>query len=156
MSDSQQRSDSLQPVSALYARREQEALQRLGEARQRERKAEDDLAHILELGLDYRRELGDLGRSGIAAASLKHWRGFIVQLDAGAGRQQEAVLRVRSQAGREETSWQQARIQSAAIATVQLRRERHRALHEQRSEQRQQDEFAARGAASARANDGEG
>jgi flagellar FliJ protein len=136
--------DPLQPVTELYARREQEALQRLGEARQRERKAEEDLARIRELGLDYRRERGDRGRDGITAASLKHWRGFIVQLDQGAGRQQEAVQRVRQQASRVEGAWMRARLDAAAMAKVQVRRQHTGELRRMRAEQRQQDEMAAR------------
>lgn len=137
-------SDPLQRVTELYSRREQEALQRLGEARQRERKAQEDLERIRELGLDYRRELGDRGRDGITAASLKHWRGFIVQLDHGAGRQQEAVQRVRQQASRVEGAWLRARLDAAAMAKVQVRRERSGELRRTRAEQRQQDEMAAR------------
>lgn len=139
-------SDPLQRVTELYARREQEALQRLGEARQRERKAEADLEHIRELGLDYRRTLGEHGRVGITAATLKHWRGFIGQLDHGAGRQQEAVQRVRQQTSHVEGHWRRARLDAAAMATVQQRRERQGEARARRGEQRQQDEFAARAA----------
>ena len=137
-------SEPLQRVADLFAEREQRALALLGEARVREQRAQADLARIHDLGRDYRETLRKQQELGIGAASLKQWRGFIGQLDGGAGRQQHAVDRVQQQSQRAEAAWLQARQRAAAMAKVQARRQAHVTAAETRAEQREQDELAAR------------
>ena len=137
-------SEPLQRVADLFAEREQRALTRLGEARVREQRAQADLARIHTLGRDYRETLRKQQETGIGAASLKQWQGFIGQLDNGAGRQQRAVDRVQQQSQHAEAAWFEARQRAAAMAKVQARRQQHAAEVEHRAEQRLQDELAAR------------
>ena len=137
-------SEPLQRVAKLFAEREQQALALLGEARLREQRAQADLERIHDLGRDYRETLRIQGQTGLPAASLKQWHGFIGQLDHGAGRQQRAVDRVQQLSQHAQAAWMLARQRAAAMASVQARRQQHAAQQEARAEQRLQDELAAR------------
>ncbi len=140
-------SEPLQRVADLFAEREQRALALLGEARLREQRAQADLERIHTLGRDYRETLRKQQQTGIGAASLKQWQGFIGHLDGGVGRQQRAVDRVQQQSQHAEAAWLAARQRAAAMAKLQARRQQHAAQAAHRAEQRLQDELAARSTA---------
>jgi len=93
---------------------------------------------------DYRTRLDEAARRGASAADLANFRAFIAKLDEAVNQQanEEAFWREQSERARKEWQLEQKQLQS--FTTIATRRRTQMERAENRRDQKNMDEFAAR------------
>jgi flagellar FliJ protein len=139
------RSERLEPVTRVARSREQDAARELGEYR----KVLDALeARLAELSLyrdEYVQRMGACGADGIDAMKLAEYRGFIARLSEAINYQEAKVRDARTEFERRRRRWSATRTRVAALDKVVSGYEAEALKEEERREQRDLDERAARG-----------
>lgn len=130
------RSQRLKTVLALEERKEQEALDRMGEARQQMEAHRDQVANLERYQQEYRNQIRADQQGVVSVSRLQAWQAFIAQLDQVIG-QQEKQLRQAEQifeARRQEwlKAWERRRGMEKYIETCRQQEQREQDLREQK------------------------
>jgi flagellar FliJ protein len=130
------RSQRLQPVLALEERKEQEALDRMGEARQQVEAHREQVKNLEQYQQEYRNQIRASQQGVISVNRLQAWQAFIAQLDQ-VIRQQEKQLQQAEQvfeARRQEwlQAWERRRGMEKYIETCRQQEQREQDLKEQK------------------------
>lgn len=103
------RSKRLQVVLSLEERREQEALERLGQARERLQQQQGQLADLRRYQQEYRERIRQQRQGQVSASLLHSCQAFISQLDTAINQQQRAVDMAAREFESRRQEWLQAR-----------------------------------------------
>ncbi|XKH00435.1 flagellar export protein FliJ [Marinobacter nauticus] len=130
------RSQRLQPVLALEERKEQEALDRMGEARQQVEAHREQVKNLEQYQQEYRNQIRASQQGVVSVNRLQAWQAFIAQLDQ-VIRQQEKQLQQAEQvfeARRQEwlQAWERRRGMEKYIETCRQQEQREQDLKEQK------------------------
>ncbi|MEC7815033.1 MAG: flagellar export protein FliJ [Pseudomonadota bacterium] len=138
------RSRRLQPVLALEERKEQEALERMGEARQQLEAHQQQVENLERYQQEYRDQIRASQTGVVAVARLQAWQAFIVQLDLVISQQQKQVQQAEQVFEKRRREWQQAwerrRGMEKYIDSCRQQEQREQDV----KEQKQADEAASR------------
>lgn len=138
------RSRRLQPVLALEERKEQEALERMGEARQQLEAHQQQVENLERYQQEYRDQIRASQTGVVPVARLQAWQAFIAQLDLVIAQQQKQVQQAEQVFERRRREWQQAwerrRGMEKYIDSCRQQEQREQDVREQK----QADEAASR------------
>ncbi len=139
------RSRRIQPIRKLAAHHEQDAARELGQALRLLEDHKRQLEQLLRYRQEYALQMARDGSAGISAARLHEYQAFMETLDQNIAAQ-EARIREAEQICRQLRSvWQQRHGRTGSLDKAITRLEKTEAVGEKRREQRESDEFAARG-----------
>jgi flagellar FliJ protein len=139
---------SLQPLVHLAKQKNDAAIKNLGKLNQLQRSAQEKLTMLQQFRRDYQEKLQEIAKNGIAPVDLRNFQDFIYRLDK-AIEQQKAATELSAHsvnAGQMELKEAQRKMQSFDTL-AQRHIEAERKL-EAKAEQKIQDEYAGRFAAS--------
>jgi len=103
------RSKRLQVVLSLEERREQEALEGLGQAQERLQQQRVQLENLRRYQQEYQERIRQQHRGKVSASQLHSWQAFIGQLDTAIRQQQQQVDVVTREFESRRQAWLQAR-----------------------------------------------
>lgn len=130
------RSQRLQPVLALEERKEQEALDRMGEARQQVDSHREQVENLENYQQEYRNQIRASQQGVVPVARLQAWQAFIAQLDQVIAAQQQQLKQAEQQFEQRRREWQQAwerrRGMEKYIETCRQQEQREQDLREQK------------------------
>ena len=131
-----QRSQRLGVVLAVEQRKEQQALERLGEARKVVEQREQQIRELQQYHQEYRQQIRD-GQQGVVAVSrLQAWQAFMGQLDHLITQQQLQLEQARQifdvRRGEWLKAWEKRRGMENFIATCRLQEQREQDTREQK------------------------
>lgn len=130
------RSKRLEVVLTLEARKEQEALERLGEARKQVEAQREQVQNLERYQQEYREQIRANQQGVIQVARLQAWQAFIAQLDQVIAQQNrqlqqaEKVFEVRRKEWQQ--AWERRRGMEKYIETCRQQEQRDRDLKEQK------------------------
>ncbi|PSF06187.1 flagellar export protein FliJ [Marinobacter fuscus] len=102
------RSKRLEVVLTLEERKEQEALERMGEARTRVEGHREQVANLERYQQEYRDQIRASQQGVVPVARLQAWQAFIAQLDQVIGQQQNLLQKAEQLYEARRLEWQQA------------------------------------------------
>lgn len=130
------RSQRLQPVLALEERKEQEALDRMGEARQQVESHREQVENLESYQQEYRNQIRANQQGVVPVARLQAWQAFIAQLDQVIAAQQQQLKQAEQLFEQRRREWQQAwerrRGMEKYIETCRQQEQREQDLREQK------------------------
>ncbi|MBB5321274.1 flagellar export protein FliJ [Marinobacter oulmenensis] len=130
------RSQRLQPVLALEERKEQEALDRMGEARQQVDSHREQVENLENYQQEYRNQIRASQQGVVPVTRLQAWQAFIAQLDQVIAAQQQQLKQAEQQFEQRRREWQQAwerrRGMEKYIETCRQQEQREQDLREQK------------------------
>lgn len=130
------RSRRLEVVLALEERKEQEALERMGNARTRAEQQREQVANLQRYQQEYRDQIRNSQQGVVQVARLQAWQAFIAQLDQVIRQQQkqleqaERVFDARKKEWQE--AWERRRGMEKYIESCRQQEQREQDLREQK------------------------
>ncbi|HET8850129.1 MAG TPA: flagellar export protein FliJ [Marinobacter sp.] len=138
------RSRRLQPVQALEERKEQEALERMGEARQQLEAQQQQVDNLERYQQEYRDQIRASQTGVVPVARLQAWQAFIAQLDLVIAQQQKQVQQAERVFEQRRREWQQAWERRRGIEKYIDSCRQQEQREQDTREQKQADEAASR------------
>lgn len=130
------RSKRLEPVLSLEERKEQEALERLGEARQQVDAHQDQVDNLERYQQEYRDQIRANQQGVVPVTRLQAWQAFIAQLDHVIAQQRRLLQQAQQVFDARRRDWQQAwerrRGMEKYIESCRQRERREQDLKEQK------------------------
>lgn len=130
------RSRRLEVVLSLEERKEQEALERMGEARKLAEQQREQVQNLNRYQQEYRDQIRNSQRGVVQVSRLQAWQAFIAQLDQVIRQQQkqleqaEKVFEARKQEWQQ--AWERRRGMEKYIDTCRQQEQREQDLREQK------------------------
>ena len=121
-----------------------EAAKRLGNAIRAHEDTEQKLALLLQYRDDYAMRFQSNLAAGLTAAGYRNFQLFIDKLDTAISGQQQVVLDTQKRVDRERAAWQAGERKRMSYGTLATRAQKEEQQRENRRDQKQTDEFAAR------------
>lgn len=137
---------ALHTLIDLAAKDSDEAAKRLGEAIRAAEETEKKLNLLLGYRDEYAARFQSSQLTGISAMEYRNFQLFIEKLDTAIVGQQAVVRGAQSRVDNERRSWQECEKKRMSYDTLASRAETARQLKENKREQKQMDEYAARSA----------
>ena len=106
--------------------------------------ADQKLALLLQYRDEYGERFNQSLRQGLSPAGYQNFRNFIDKLDAAIAGQQQAVQQAKHSVERERGQWQASEKKRMSYDTLATRAQKQADLREQKRDQKQMDEHAAR------------
>lgn len=122
----------------------QDALRRLAELQGACRESESRLSLLQRYRDEYRAKLDAATRNGVSALQLNNFRAFLAKLEEAIAQQDADVEHWRAAVLRGRADWQDAERRARSYAVLNDRRAEQARHIATRSEQKQNDEYAAR------------
>ena len=135
---------SLQTVLELMQARADEATQQLARLIANERDARNKLEMLQHYRDEYASRFQQAAQNGLTPREWHNYQEFLGRLDEAIAAQTKAVTLQAQNTAAGQTNWQQQRKKLKAIDTLSERHHASEEAHEQRRDQKVQDEFAAR------------
>ena len=130
------RSQRLQTVLSLEKRKEQEALERMGEARDQAEAHREQVANLEQYQQEYRNQIRASQQGVVPVARLQAWQAFIGQLDQVIAQQEKQLQQAEQlfEARRQEwlQAWERRRGMEKYIETCRQQEQREQDLREQK------------------------
>ena len=130
------RSQRLQTVLSLEKRKEQEALERMGEARDQAEAHREQVANLEQYQQEYRNQIRASQQGVVPVARLQAWQAFIGQLDQVIAQQEKQLQQAEQLFGARRQEWLQAwerrRGMEKYIETCRQQEQREQDLREQK------------------------
>jgi flagellar FliJ protein len=139
-----QRSRRLQPVLALEERKEREALERMGEARQQLEAHQQQVDNLERYQREYRNQIRASQTGVVPVARLQAWQAFIAQLDLVIAQQQKQVQQAEQVFEKRRREWQEAWERRRGIEKYIDSCRQQEQREQDTREQKQADEAASR------------
>lgn len=136
---------SLQTVLELMQTRADDATLRLAKLIAAERDAKSKLQMLTQYRDEYAQRFQQAAQNGLNPRDWSNYREFLNRLDEAIAQQGRAVAVQTSNTVNGQKDWQQQRTKLKAFDTLSQRHHNNEMAHEFKSEQKAQDEFAARG-----------
>lgn len=137
---------ALHTLIELAVKDSDESAKRLGEAIRAVEDAEKKLNLLLGYRDEYAARFQNSQASGISAMDYRNFQLFIEKLDTAIAGQQAIVDNARSRVDSERESWQECEKKRMSYGTLASRAETARMHKENKRDQKQMDEYAARSA----------
>lgn len=137
-------SSALHILIELAGTESDDAARRLGQAVRTGEEAEQKLSLLVQYRDDYATRLQNGMGAGLAAADYRNYQNFIDKLDQAIHGQQLVVEQAQQRIGAERAAWQACERKRLSYGTLADRAQQREALREQRRDQKQTDELAAR------------
>ncbi len=102
------RSRRLEVVLSLEQRKEHEALERMGEARERAEQQREQVENLNRYQQEYRDQIRKSQQGVVQVSRLQAWQAFIAQLDQVIGQQQKQLEQAEKVFEARKLEWQQA------------------------------------------------
>lgn len=138
------KSQRMEPVAQVTARRKEDAAKALGESNQAVAEQEKRLADLRHYRDEYARYCQQKGGEGISSARFQELQLFMANLDAAIKQQQQAVEVAKQEQLRRQKGWQSAHNRNRAMDKVIDRYRDQERQEEDKREQKQLDEHAQR------------
>lgn len=135
---------ALQTVLELMQRRADDATQQLARLIAAEQDAKAKLDLLCQYREEYAQRFQSSAQSGMSPLQWKNFQDFLARLDEAIGQQQQALAQSQHRTAEGQAHWQAQRIRLKAIDTLSVRHYRAEEAKENRREQKQVDEYAAR------------
>jgi flagellar FliJ protein len=135
---------ALQTVLELMQSRADDATQLLARLIASERNAKDKLDMLQQYRDDYATRFRSAAQNGLSPAQWRNYQEFLNRLDEAIEAQGQAVALQVQRTASGQTNWQQHRMKLKAFDTLSERHYAGENAQEQKREQKNQDEFAAR------------
>ncbi|NWO05198.1 MAG: flagellar export protein FliJ [Alteromonadaceae bacterium] len=130
------RSQRLQTVLSLEKRKEQEALERMGEARDQAEAHREQVRNLEQYQQEYRNQIRASQQGVVPVARLQAWQAFIGQLDQVIAQQEKQLQQAEQlfEARRQEwlQAWERRRGMEKYIETCRQQEQREQDLREQK------------------------
>ena len=130
------RSQRLQTVLSLEKRKEQEALERMGEARDQAEAHREQVLNLEQYQQEYRNQIRASQQGVVSVARLQAWQAFIGQLDQVIAQQEKQLQQAEQifEARRQEwlQAWERRRGMEKYIETCRQQEQREQDLREQK------------------------
>ncbi|GHD44788.1 flagellar FliJ protein [Marinobacter persicus] len=130
------RSQRLQTVLALEKRKEQEALERMGEARDQAETHREQVKNLEQYQQEYRNQIRASQQGVVPVTRLQAWQAFIAQLDQVIAQQEKQLQQAEQlfEARRQEwlQAWERRRGMEKYIETCRQQEQREQDLREQK------------------------
>lgn len=138
------RSKRMQPVQSVAQRREQVAIQKLGQSQQYLDAQRAKLEELREYRNQYARQFEDSGGAGLGALRMRDYRIFLGRLNEAIRQQEAIVIQCDAQHRQTREQWIATRSHSQAINKVVDGFVRQERKQQDKLEQREQDERSQR------------
>ena len=135
---------SLQPLLELMQSRTDEATRKLGQLLAAEQNQRSRLQMLEQYREEYAQRMSDAVRQGLTPTALQNFQSFIFRIDDAITQQRVVVENSEKSTRQGQQQWQEQNKQLKAIDTLSQRHELRERYRENRSDQKLQDEFAAR------------
>lgn len=135
---------SLQPLLELMQSRTDEATRKLGQLLAVEQNQRSRLQMLEQYREEYAQRMSDAVRQGLTPTALLNFQSFIFRIDDAITQQRVVVENSEKSTRQGQQQWQEQNKQLKAIDTLSQRHELRERYRENRSDQKLQDEFAAR------------
>lgn len=135
---------SLQPLLELMQSRTDEATRKLGQLLAAEQNQRSRLEMLEQYRDEYAKRMSDAVRQGLTPASLMNYQSFILRIDEAIAQQRVVVGNSEKNTRLGQQHWQEQNKRLKAIDTLSQRHEIKERYRENKSDQKLQDEFAAR------------
>lgn len=135
---------SLQPLLELMQSRTDEATRKLGQLLAAEQNQRSRLQMLEQYREEYAQRMSDAVRQGLTPTALLNFQSFIFRIDDAITQQRVVVENSEKNTRQGQQQWQEQNKQLKAIDTLSQRHELRERYRENRSDQKLQDEFAAR------------
>jgi flagellar FliJ protein len=122
----------------------EQAAQQLGQARQAQQAAEQQLAMLLNYQDEYRQKLNSTLSSGIGSASWQNYQQFIGTLEQAISQHRQQLLQWSEKVERAVKQWQDKQQRLNAFETLNTRALSAELILENKRDQKLMDEFAQR------------
>ena len=130
------RSQRLEVVLSLEERKEQEALERMGEARKLVEQQREQVQNLNRYQQEYRDQIRNSQQGVVQVSRLQAWQAFIAQLDQVIRQQQKQLAQAEQVFETRKQEWQQAwerrRVMEKYIETCRQQEQREQDLREQK------------------------
>ena len=130
------RSRRLEVVLSLEERKEQEALERMGEARKLVEQQREQVQNLNRYQQEYRDQIRNSQQGVVQVSRLQAWQAFIAQLDQVIRQQQKQLAQAEQVFETRKQEWQQAwerrRCMEKYIETCRQQEQREQDLREQK------------------------
>lgn len=130
------RSQRLQTVLSLEQRKEQEALERMGEVRDQAEAHREQVKNLEQYQQEYRNQIRASQQGVVSVARLQAWQAFIGQLDQVIAQQEKQLQQAEQlfEARRQEwlQAWERRRGMEKYIETCRQQEQREQDLREQK------------------------
>lgn len=140
------RTRQIAPVQKAFGATEQDRARDMGAANRRLEAAQQKLAELRRYRDDYSNSFQSKARGGTGVVALRDFQAFLARLDLALRQQEQLVHQAREEQLAHTRQWQSAARRARALDTVVDRWHGEERRQEERSEQRQTDERAQRGA----------
>ena len=140
------RSQRLKPVQRITEAREQEKVRELGACQQQLEQLKQQLAELEHYREEYRRQYQQAGQAGFSAQKLIQLQQFLSNIDKAVEQQHQSITNAQVMCEEKKQSWFKARTRTQALDKVAERYLADEQQQENRREQKENDEFAQRGA----------
>lgn len=138
------RSRRMQPVQNVAHNREQSAVQKLGQSQQYLAAQQAKLDELRSYRDQYTKDFEASGGGGLGATRLRDYRVFLNRLNQAISQQEALLTQCSCQHEETRLQWLQTRTHSQAIDKVVQRFDAEERRLQERREQKEQDEHAAR------------
>lgn len=135
---------SLQPLLELMQSRTDEATRKLGQLLAAEQNQRSRLEMLEQYRGEYAQRMSDAVRQGLTPTSLMNYQSFILRIDEAIAQQRVVVSNSEKNTRLGQQHWQEQNKRLKAIDTLSQRHEIKERYRENKSDQKLQDEFAAR------------
>lgn len=136
------RSKRMQPVQRVAQRREQDAMQKLGQAQQYLAAQKTKLAELRDYREQYTRQFETSSGAGLGATWIRDYRIFLGRLNEAIRQQELSIARSVEQLEEIRGQWMETHCHSQAIDKVVGGFVREERKQQDKQEQREQDEHA--------------
>lgn len=135
---------TLQPLLELMQTRTDEATRRLGRLIADERSAHSRLELLEQYREEYNQRFRESSQSGMTPLAWRNFQDFIGRIDEAIEQQRQVVAHSQRNTAAGQAHWQAQNTRLKAIDTLSDRHQASERYREDKLEQKQQDEFAAR------------
>ncbi|WP_412479195.1 flagellar export protein FliJ [Azonexus sp. IMCC34839] len=135
---------SLQPLLELMQSRTDEATRKLGQLLAAEQNQRSRLQMLEQYREEYAQRMSEAVRNGLTPTALLNFQSFIFRIDDAIAQQRVVVANSEKNTRQGQQQWQEQNKQLKAIDTLSQRHDLRERYRENRSDQKLQDEFAAR------------
>ena len=135
---------SLQPLLELMQSRTDEATRNLGQILAAEQNQRSRLQMLQQYREEYAQRMSEAVRNGLTPTALLNFQSFILRIDEAIVQQRVVVANSEKNTRQGQQQWQEQNKQLKAIDTLSQRHDLRERYRENRSDQKLQDEFAAR------------
>ncbi len=137
-------SSAIHTLIELAARETDDAAKRLGQAVRAGQETQQKLALLQEYRADYAARFQASTATGLSATGYRNFQLFIDKLDSAVASQQEVVRAAERRIAQERNAWQASERKRLSYDTLAARARKEVQQQENRRDQKQSDEHAAR------------